>query len=120
MNTRFETLPWHDAILLSLIIDRSSPGENDTVVATIEWEDGAANRIIFTDCYFLEARMNFGIIAEEAIVRATCSDQGVRLHEIKKTWRDVGVELTGLRRYCISTSSTNSDINIYALSFSML
>jgi len=108
---------WHDAELLKLTIDRKKPGEQDIVVLTIKWPDGQLQDVIFEDCYLLDAKMNFGVIAQESILSAECLSDIGRLSEIKEKWRGVGVLLENLRCYRITTNSTNSQIDVYASSF---
>jgi hypothetical protein len=40
MNINFNDLPWHDANLQSIYIDRQKPGEQDNVKLLIDWPDG--------------------------------------------------------------------------------
>lgn len=117
MEKTFNSLPWHDAELLSLNIDRSNAGNTDTVVLKIKWPNGEENKIIFEDCYLLEAKMNFGIVALETIREAMCLVEGELSAEIKNNWKSLGVNLDALRCYRLNTNSTNSFINIYALSY---
>jgi hypothetical protein len=39
VNT-FDELPWHDAMLVDVIIDRRAPGHDDRIVLAIDWPDG--------------------------------------------------------------------------------
>ena len=72
MKDKFNSLPWHDAELLIVTVDRSNAGISDTVVLGVKWPDGMANNIVFSDCYFLDVRMNFGVISEESILEGQC------------------------------------------------
>ena len=83
---KFSELPWHDSALLNIEIDRKTPGENDSIQLFVKWPDGDENVVIFKDCYFFEAKMNFGIVAEESILNANCSTGGSELSEIKNKW----------------------------------
>ncbi|MEP3245481.1 MAG: hypothetical protein ABJN40_01660 [Sneathiella sp.] len=120
MKTKFDSLQWHDAELLSISIDRSNAGNNDTVSIAVRWPDGSQNNVVFRDCYLLDAVMNFGVIAEESILEAICLDTGRRISEIKRNWEKLGVNLEGISCYRIVTNSTNSQIDIYAMSFILL
>ena len=117
MSTKFNSLPWHDAELLSINVDRSNAGNNDTVALVVKWPDGNRNNIVFSDCYLLDVRMNFGVVAEESILEAMCLDSGGKISEIKGKWQPLGVELDDICCYRITTNSTNSQIDIYALSY---
>lgn len=119
MDANFNSLPWHDAELLSINIDRSNAGNSDTVALSIKWPDGNKSNIIFNDCYLLDARMNFGIIAEESILEAMCLNENDQILEIKSRWQSLGVELNSICCYRIITNSTNSQIEIYALSYTL-
>lgn len=119
MENTFNSLPWHDAELLSINVDRSNAGDSDTVVLEIKWPSGYKNKIIFENCYLLEAKMNFGIVALETIREAICLIEGELSAEIKNNWKSLGVNLEVLRCYRLNTNSTNSFINIYALSYKL-
>jgi hypothetical protein len=121
MNTNFNDLPWHDANLQFIYIDRQKPGEKDTIKLLIEWpESNSTSNIEFNDCYALTLNMNFGIVACESILTAECSSDSEELRSIKKKWSRAGINLEGLKCYKIITNSTNSIINIYALDFRMV
>lgn len=117
MDTKFNSLPWHDAELLSISIDRSNAGNNDTITFVVKWPDGSQNHLVFNDCYLFDARMNFGVAAEESILEAMCLDEGGQISDIKSKWQSLGVALDNIRCYRIITNSTNSQIDIYALSY---
>ncbi|GFO76327.1 hypothetical protein BPLS_P4041 [Bathymodiolus platifrons methanotrophic gill symbiont] len=119
MDTKFNSLLWHDAQLLSISIDRSNAGNNDIITFVIKWPDGNQNNIVFNDCYLFDARMNFGVVSEESILEAICLDEGVQIPDIKSKWQSLEVTLDDLRCYRIITNSTNSQIDIYALSYAL-
>jgi hypothetical protein len=116
---KFNSLDWHDAIILQIVVDRSNPGECDSVSITIRWPNGKSNIISFNDCYMLDARMNFGVIAEECILGAECTSDNESIATVKDKWSSIGVQLDGLHRFSIETNSTNSILNIYSLSFNL-
>ena len=117
MDTKFNALPWHDAELISINIDRSNAGNSDVVALVIKWPDGSSNNIVFDDCYLFDTKMNFGVIAEENILEATCFFESDQIIDIKGKWQPLGVMLDNLCCYRIITNSTNSQIDIYALSY---
>lgn len=118
MNKNFNDLTWHDANLQIFYIDRQKPGEQDIVKILIDWPDGNNSSIIeFYDCYALTMDMNFGVIACESILTAECLTDSKELTSIRNEWHEVGVNLEGLKHFKITTNSTNSIINIYALAF---
>ena len=119
MDTKFNSLPWHDSELRSISIDRSDSGNSDTVELVVKWPDGTKNRVTFSDCYSFDAQMNFGIIAEETILEAVCLVESDKISEIKRTWQPLGVELDNICCYRINTNSTNSQIEICAKSYTL-
>jgi hypothetical protein len=116
-NVDFEQMDWHDATLLAVDIDRHAPGERDEVTLTVRWSDEREELVRFLDCYALDAQMNFGIVVSESIREARSTLDSERLLEIRQRWTMVGADLSGLRCYEISTSSTGSIIRIFALRF---
>lgn len=118
MKEKFNEMPWHDAELLGIVIDRQEPGENDQVIVDVCWQNGEKTRLVFIDCYGLEARMNFGVIAPESILDASSIEESQELDEIRKKWNKLGVDLGQLRCFEIRTNSTDSILRIYALRYS--
>lgn len=117
MENTFELLPWHDAELLNICIDRSDSGNNDIITLSIIWPDGQYNNIIFFDCYKFDAELNFGIIAKETIREAIILNESDRLNEIRNKWNKIGVNLSDLKCIKIDTNSTNSSLIIYSKGF---
>lgn len=117
MNDTFNSLPWHDAELLELLIDRRNPGERDEVRVRVAWPHGSEATLLFRDCYAMTAEMNFGVIAEERIASAGLIDDEPGLRSIRVRWEPLGVSLEGLHCYRLETSSTCSVIRIYAKQF---
>ncbi|MGI9344636.1 MAG: hypothetical protein ACR2PW_00020 [Gammaproteobacteria bacterium] len=119
-SDKFNELPWHDSALLSIEIDRKNPGENDSIKLFIKWPDGNESTIVFNDCYFLDAKMNFGIVAEESILRADCRRECEEISVVKSKWSLLGSKLDNLFCYTINTNSTNSSLKILALSMDVI
>ncbi|PJZ53184.1 hypothetical protein [Leptospira adleri] len=117
MNVEFNNLPWHDAELLSIEIDRSSPGKNDSISLLIKWPDKIQSEIIFTDCYGFNAKMNFGFICDETILKASMINDQEKLYRVKQDWKTMGVDLKELKYFEIETNTTASLLAIYALDF---
>jgi hypothetical protein len=113
----FDALPWHDAELLELSIDRRSPGTRDDVRLQVVWPDGSEATVLFRDCYGMTSEMNFGIIAEERIACASLIKDDPILASIRDRWKPLGVSLDMLYCYRLETSSTASVIRIYAKQF---
>jgi hypothetical protein len=120
MNVDFNDLPWHDAILRSIYVDRNNPGERDVVKLLINWPDEeTTSNLEFGDCYGLTANMNFGVVASESILMAECVDDCDELRSMRQEWSNGGVNLDQLKCYKITTNSTNSSISIFALHFKL-
>ena len=117
MNDTFNSLPWHDAELLELRVDRRSAAERDEVRLRVAWPQGDEATLLFRDCYAMTAKMNFGVIAEERIAGASLIDDDSGLISIRDRWKPLGVSLEMLRCYRLETSSTSSVIRIYAKQF---
>ncbi|WP_059359076.1 hypothetical protein [Parachlamydia acanthamoebae] len=117
MNINFNDLPWHDANLKYIHIDRSDPDNQDIVKILVEWPDGLASIIEFHDCYALKANMNFGIVANESILAAECLMDSDELNLIHNKWLKMGAKLKSLKCFSINTNSTNSTIDIFAKSY---
>ena len=117
MNVDFNELPWHDAILQFIYIDRQNPGEKDVIKLLIHWPDNTSSTIEFYDCYAATMNMNFGIVACESILTAECSFDSSELKTIQQGWLKAGVNLNELKSYKIITNSTNSIISIFSLGF---
>lgn len=117
MKQEFDSLPWHDAVLLGINIDRSNPGNLDAIILEVRWPDETKSKIIFNDCYYFEAKMNFGIVSEESILKSECFIESPIVNDIKKKWRHSGASFEHLNCYQVLTNSTNSSLTICALSF---
>jgi hypothetical protein len=121
MEEAFNALDWHDTELQELLIDRRAPGERDELVLTLRWPgpEGRTQRLRFTDCYALEANMNFGVIAPETLYTAHCVSDSPRLEAVRKTWAHLGTDLSGLRLFELETNSTSSTLRIVARGFEL-
>lgn len=115
MNEKsFADLPWHDAEILSIEIDRRRPGNVDEVVLVVTWPDETASHIRFQNCWRLEALMNFGIVAPESVRTASEESDNEGIRRVREDWSKVGLEVHDLKCFNIETSSTASTIVIYA------
>ena len=106
---------WHDARLLHIELDRSNPGSADTVRMIVEWAEGEPrpperrSMIEFTNCYRLEAAMNFGIICHETFLQASPAPDHPEIARIQ-AWSG----LTDLFCWVFETNSTGSMIKVIA------
>jgi hypothetical protein len=120
MNATFDSLPWHDAALLEVSVDRRNAGECDEVRLRVAWPHDEEVALVFRDCYAMNADMNFGIIATERIESARLDDNDPNLASIRDRWKSLGVSLELLRCYRFDMSSTGSVIRIYAKKFEIV
>jgi len=112
MSFDFEDCYWHDSILKSIYIDRSNPGNTDTVEMIIDWYDRPASKILFKDVYLFKVVMNFGIIADETILSAYISPSDDE--ELLAVHRRLGMNTAGVKLNCyvIETNATGGIIKI--------
>ena len=117
MTTKFNELPWHDSTLLMIAIDRSDPGNNDTIKFKVQWpESEIISNVEFHDCYQMESSFNFGIVAPETIAIAMCKTESPELSTIRDLWSKGGVFLDNLKCYEFEMNSTASVMKIFAMS----
>lgn len=114
MIPSFNSLDWHDAVILEIQVDRERPGEDDRVVMRLVWPDSKRGRITFTRCYAFEASLNFGVIAEETIRSAMETKDDLKLTSLRQKWDRMNVSLPSLACFRFETNSTASIISIYA------
>ena len=117
MKQEFNDLPWHDAELKEIVIDRH---QGDNVKISVQWPEdyGGGNVWIeFFKCYRLIANMHFGIVPPDFILEAECIEDSPELNNLKKTWASMGLDISQLYCYRIITNSTNSTIDIFSLGF---
>lgn len=112
---KFNQLAWHDSELCEVIIDRRNPGERDIVTIDVKWHNNEISRIVFEDCYELEIRMNFGVIAPESILKASCTEKSDELDALKNKWIAIGIDINSLKCFEITTNSTSSVLRVYAI-----
>lgn len=113
----FLNLPWHDAEILSIVINREDDEHQDVVTIYVRWPDTTESTISFTNCYGLIAHMNFGVIGIESVRSALVLDNRDDIEEIRTKWWKVGVDLANLKCFEIETNSTASKIEVYACGF---
>ena len=114
---KFNDLYWHDSIIKNIIIDRSNPGEIDTVLFEIDWFDKGLGQLVFEDVYYVTMEMNFGVIAPECIDSAFVADEND--DTLKRCYQKWGGLIDDILLFCfvIKTISTDSEIKIIAKRF---
>lgn len=112
MKNVFSELPWHDAEIVYLNIDRSKPGEVDELVLKVAWPDESKSFLRFVDCYWILLQMNMGIVAPESILSVEHKFESEILSTVKEQWKKMGEELVGMNHFIIVTNSTNSRLEI--------
>lgn len=111
---RFEDLPWHDATLLELRVDRRRPGHVDEVTLSMRWPRGARSTIRFVECFKLIANMNFNMDVDECVLTATESDDDEALRQQREIWSTSGANVTSLKVFRIELNSTGGAITVVA------
>ena len=112
----FNDFEWHDAIILSINIDRSDAGNKDEIEFIIS-NDETIYSLRFKEVYQANLSLNFGVISEETIREAYILNENDLLNEIKIKWSKIDVSIEELKCYFIETNSTNSKLFIYSLDF---
>lgn len=112
---KFEDIEWHDQTLIGIDINRTNPGNTDSIRLNVLIDD-VDMEVLFQNVYFADIKMNFGVIAQESISYAIINNADIEITNVQKKWSKVGVELDKLLCFEINTNLTNSLIKIYALS----
>jgi hypothetical protein len=112
---KFEDIEWHDQTLIGIDINRTNPGNDDSIKLNVLIDD-VEMEVSFQNVYFADIKMNFGVIAQESISYAIINNADIEITNVQTKWSKVGVELDKLLCFEINTNSTNSLIKIYALS----
>lgn len=114
----FNEYYWHDATIKNIQIDRTNPGENDTILFEIEWpEDRGQSLFRFNDVYWASFNLNFGIICLESVLHATVLDaDNEDLRNFYAGWKGLMDEVK-LDAYVIELNSTGGLIKIIAKGF---
>jgi len=116
----FNSLNWHDSIIKAIIIDRSNPGNSDSIKIEISWPNGENNIISFINTYWADLNMNFGIECPESILCAHSEGrENETLVSLYAKWNGM-INDVELYNYEIETNSTNSKIRIIAQSFEII
>ncbi len=117
MMQLFDELPWHDAVLHGIHIDRRQAGVDDHVSFDIEWPDGTRQTVKMEDVFQANLHLNFGVQGAESIRSAQMVTDHPELDRVREKWRRVGVELSDLILFQLSTNSTASEIQVIARGF---
>lgn len=117
---KFDDYYWHESEIISIEIDRTKPGERDTILFNINWNESGQSKLIFEDVYWARLNLNFGIVASECIDFAFVADsEDSDLIALYKIWNGKLGNL-GLACYVIKTLSTGSEMKIIAKSFKVI
>ena len=110
----FADFPWHDAILVSVVINRDDPGNSDRVELVVRTVRGSIYDVVFSECYSLELTMNFGIYGDDTIRFGREASDTSELESVLRKWDSVGVRLEGLKEFELTTNSTGSCLKVHA------
>lgn len=117
MILEFNELPWSDATLVAVSVDRSNPGNHDEVVVHVRWLDGRKEQVTFVECRGARLALNFGFLGEDTIDRAYVDEDSKLLADGRRRWAASGVLLPRLQCFRIETCTTASSLDILALSW---
>ncbi|PII20067.1 hypothetical protein CR919_09380 [Stenotrophomonas sp. LMG 10879] len=115
MIPEFNELPWSDATLVAVSVDRSNPGNHDEVVVHVRWPDGRNEQVTFVECRGARLALNFGVLGEDAIERAYIDEESEVLADCRQRWAASGVLLPELQCFRIETCTTGSSLDILAM-----
>jgi hypothetical protein len=113
--SKIHHLPWHESSLISVKVDRQNPGEQDIVEIAIRLLDDEVVFLRFRNCYLFEAKMNFGIVADESILSASVRNNGKEIEFISNFFFLGQVPIAPILALEINTISTGSKIKIVFL-----
>jgi len=115
----FEEYSWHNSEIINIEIDRTKPGNSDTVLFKIDLVDKGVCTLVFEDVYWINFNMNLGIEAVECIDHAFIDNESTDVSDLYKKWNGLINEIE-LRCYVIKTISTGSLIKIIAKKFLLI
>ena len=108
----FEGIQWHDSEILSIKIDRSSPGYKDEIEILMITPNEEKFLLIFKECYKIKMNLNMGIITGENILDANWNNE----EEINRTISESKLSnyvKDRLKYFKIETNTTGGTIEIY-------
>ncbi len=113
----FNNMEWHDAILSRININREDPGHTDILELFIQWPDEKKSLLIFRDVYLALMRLNFGVVSDESIYDASLLEEDTLEKQVLiAKWKPHYPGIEAVKCYEIRTNSTNSNIQIFAMS----
>lgn len=115
--TDFAELPWHDAVILRVVIDRRQVDRIDSVDFEMLWPDDSRSTIRFVDCMAAEAKLNFGVEGEESVLSAEVEIASRAALAVQAKWEKIGGLPFHLKSFTIETNSTASTWTIHAREF---
>lgn len=117
----FNELPWHDSVVKSINIDRSSPGFIDEIVVYILWPDKKKNeRIVFKNVYYANLDLNFGFEGEESVLNAfELPVNDPCISKLYSKWRGL-IDDVVLKGFKIQLNTSGSEILVISSDFKVL
>lgn len=115
MILEFNALPWSDATLVAVSVDRSNPGNHDEVVVHVRWLDGRNEQVTFVERRGARLALNFGFLGEDTIERGYVDDGSEVLADCRWRWAASDVLLPELQCFRIETCTTGSSLDILAM-----
>ena len=116
----FNSIEWHDVAIDKYVIDRSNPGNEDTLQFFLSDYSGKKMKLIFWDVYQSNMRLNFAIIPAEGKETIYCAHQegseNEMVQNLYKSWNGFYDHIP-LNYYEIETVPTGSKLQIVAKGF---
>ena len=113
----FESLPWHDAQLLSLSVERKTDARANEVTITVRWPNDIVSDIHFPGCVEMDVSWHLVVHGPDAIDWGEESPNHRLVQEFVTTWAPIGDVDPNLTAFCIRTNNSVSDLTFVAAGF---
>ncbi len=115
INSELIEYTWHDAVLLSVYVDRASAGQTDSIILSVQSRTGQRLEVRFGNCYALCCEMNFGVVAAETIRSFSELDNCEDAAKLRRGLSWLGSKLSQVKYFRLETNSTASVILVAAI-----
>lgn len=116
---------WHDSVVYEINLVRTNSADQAIILLDLisdydEWQS-KKTRLIFSDCYYIETRMNGGVVGTggECVSDADASLTDKHIDDVVGVWRNIDVDLPNLFHFSMCLASTGSEVNIVCKSMSI-
>ncbi len=115
---KVEDIYWHDAIIRTINIDRSTPGVHDYLEFDILWYDDTSSILTFEKVYWANFALNFGIVAQECILGVYINNEDDGYKKFASIWSK-SMDIRPFNLYVIELNSTGGCIKVIAKDFTL-